>query len=286
VLNIEFVEKPPKESNLFWISVSKIKTFQSCKAKYYFNYIEKLPRKDWPHIHFGKFLHEVLEFFQREIINGNLNQDHIILKACFAKAYEKFKEKITAEQKDEAFTILCKFLEVRANRKKQNLLSKPLYVERPFNLIMENELLINGFIDFIQEDVDQMLHVSDYKTNKDKKYLVKDLFQLKTYSWVLFLLNEDLAKIRTSYSMLKFNFDEIVNEFVKDQVMETGDYFMQCATEMRDEKLFRANPSGLCKTCDYLESCKTGIDFVSMLEAKKAKRDGKTRLPTFGEVDW
>jgi CRISPR/Cas system-associated exonuclease Cas4 (RecB family) len=282
----QFVEKPPKESKLFWISVSKTKTFQTCKSKYFYTYIEKLPRKDWPHIHFGKFLHEVLEFFQREILNGNKDPDNVILKLCFNKSYQNFKTKILPEQKKEAYDILCGFLEFRANKKKKNILSQPLFVEKPFNLIVNDELLINGFIDFLQQDTDGMLHVSDYKTNKDKKYLIKDLFQLKTYSWILFLENEGLQNIRTSYSMLKFNFDEIVNEFAREDVMSVGEYFIESAKEMKEEKLFRANPSPLCKTCDFLDHCTVGVDFLNMLEAKKAKKDGKVHLPAFGVTDW
>ena len=45
------------------LSVSKVKTFDDCKAKYRYTYIEKLPRKEWSFHIFGSFLHLVLEEF-------------------------------------------------------------------------------------------------------------------------------------------------------------------------------------------------------------------------------
>jgi len=282
----EFLVEAPKKSNLFWLSASKIKNFQTCKAQYYFRYVERLPKKEWPHLYFGKFLHEVLEFFQKEIKAGNTAPDNVILKECFKRSYDNYSKKIDAAQKMEAFNILCQFLVKRAEKKKENKISIPLYIEKPFNLVLNDDILVNGFIDFVHEDYDKLIHVTDYKTNKEKKYLLKDLFQLELYSYILSLEDESLERIRASYSLLKLGFDEIETEFSRDKIMKTGDYIVKCAEEIRSEKLFRAKPSGLCNYCDYLDHCKEGEDFVKMLDAKKAKKDGKIHLATYGETSW
>ena len=50
------------------ISVSKAKTFDGCKKKFDFCYVQKLPRKDWDFHIFGKFCHSVLETFQVSVV--------------------------------------------------------------------------------------------------------------------------------------------------------------------------------------------------------------------------
>lgn len=277
---------PEKGSSLFWISVSKIKVFDSCKAKYYYQYIEKLAKKPQPFQYFGKFLHEVLEFFQKEIIKGNTNLDNIILKECFHKSLEGgYKDKITIEQKNEAYLILLDYLKLRAELRKLNKLPKLLQVEKPFNLLINDEIFLNGFIDFVNEDSDKLINVVDYKTNKDKKYLAKDFLQLEVYSYILFLEQLELEKVRGTYSMLKFGFDEIPKEFSRESQIGKGEYFVEKVNQMRDEKFFRANPSGLCSFCDWLDQCNTGQDFVKMLEAKKRKKE-RNSLPVYGEGKW
>src|SRR5690606_681164 len=87
------------------LSVSKVKTFDSCKAKYKYSYIEKLPKKEFEFHIFGTFCHDVLENFHLKLIElakeGNIsdkNKDDAqidrwpeIMKICFTEAVETFK---------------------------------------------------------------------------------------------------------------------------------------------------------------------------------------------------
>ncbi len=50
-------------------------------------------------------------------------------------------------------------------------------VEKDFYINLNNKVLLNGFIDRIQIDPDGLIHVADYKTTKDPKYL-KDFFSV------------------------------------------------------------------------------------------------------------
>ena len=88
------------------LSVSKVKTFKDCKAKYQYSYIEKLPRKEWDFHIFGKFLHEVLENFHKCIIEGNTNRHNVIMTDVYKTASFNWKDKLTTDQKTEAQEIL------------------------------------------------------------------------------------------------------------------------------------------------------------------------------------
>ena len=297
VTSTEVLEERPKHISLLSLSVSKAKTFKECQAKFKFSYIEKLPRKERDYHIFGKFLHEVLEKFHKELLNGNTEPYNIIMSKCFKSAYESFKTSITAEQIKESKDIITKYLTKLINDKVIGKESQVLSVEKEFYININDRILLNGFIDRIQLDYDGILHVGDYKTTLllDKKALdgiftdsdkykryKKDLFQLKTYAYVMMLEQPDLMEIRTSYIMLRHNFHSIEKVFKRDEIMKMGDEFVEYANKIEEEKLYRPNVNVLCSWCEYAEKdiCKEGFDFA---ERQKDKANfGKNH----GEVNW
>lgn len=263
---------PQDRSKFLNLSVSKVKTFKTCKAKYHFCYVQKLPRKEWDFQIFGKFLHEVLERFHGDIIKGCKDPDHILMKKSFGDSLEKWGSKMDGDMKKECFDILANYLIKRNDNK--STLPEVLEVEKEFFININDSVLLNGFIDVVQRDSDGVLHVADYKTSKHKKYLKNDFMQLKTYAYAMCLEDPSLDKIRCSYVMLRYNFDLIDIEFTRDEVMETEGEFQKFAKTIDKEKLFRPTPSPLCKFCDYLNNCDDGLEKMGM-----AKGD-------FGERNW
>lgn len=269
----QLINKRIRKPEIIPLSVSKVKTFLQCKAKYKFSYIDKLPKKEWDYHIFGKFLHEVLEFFHQRIIEGYNGPDHSLMKEIFDKSLKgTWGHKMTLEQKKECHQILSKYLLKRS--KEKETLPTTLHVEKSFNVLVDNTLLINGFIDVVQRDLDGVLHVADYKTSKDKKYLKKDFFQLKTYAYVMCLEDPTLEKVRCSYIMLRHDFDPIEVEFSRNDVLEVEKYYLDKAADIRKEKLYRPNPSPLCGYCDFLSECDTGQQKMGIVKK------------SFGKTDW
>ena len=245
----------PEDYQSIFLSVSKAKTYKDCKAKYRFCYLEKLPRKEWDFHVFGKFLHEILERHFKKVISGVTDAPNIILSAAWKEAYAEWKPKLTQEQITEAKEICNLFLKDWAASKNP---PKVVSVEKPFYIDIDGKVLLNGFIDRIQMDHDGVLHVSDYKTTKNKKYLKNDYFQLQTYAFVMCLEDPTLKKVRTSYSLLRHGFESIIKEFERDEIMEIEKTFLDYAEKIAEEKLFRPNPTRLCGFCDYIDSCDAG----------------------------
>lgn len=251
------------------LSVSKSKVYDNCNLEYYYKYIERLPKKERDFHILGSFAHEVLENFQITLMN-NPNLDYYkLMSRCFkwSSKSPEWSEKIKRTTKtinkedvvikDEAKRVLSDYLEmIKAST------SKVLYVEKPFHLALDNRILVTGYIDLIQKDDDGVLHIADYKTSKDKKYVVKDFFQLKTYAFALFLENPELEKIRTSYIMLRLQSEFITKEFTRDKILPIESVFLDKAKEIQEEKLWRPNPKFLCKFCDFLEHCTSGKDYL------------------------
>lgn len=265
----------PGEQLSIALSVSKVKTFKDCKAKYKFGYIEKLPRKDWEHHIFGKFLHEILENFHQKQIDGDNSPLNVLLTECFKKSSENWKNKISIAQKKESQEILMGYLKKLTIEKSKGEAPTFLKAEKDFYINIDDKILLNGFIDRVQLDPDGVLHVADYKTSKSKTYLKKDLFQLLTYAFVMCLEDPSLTKVRTSYIMLRHNFEAIQQEFTREEIMKVEKIFLQYAEDIEKEKLFRPNPTPLCNYCDYLDHCDAGQEYTGNYSGKN-----------FGETNW
>lgn len=238
------------------LSVSKVKTFKDCKAKFLFCYIEKLPRKDWEYHVFGKFMHEILERYYKFLLEGCQDKPNVILTRAWKDSFQNWKEKLTPDHITEAKQICGTFLQKLVEEKD----SQPAVIaaERSFYIDIDGKVLLNGFIDRIQIDVDGVLHVTDYKTTKNKKYLKNDFFQLLTYAFVMCLEDPTIKKVRASYILLRHDFEMLVKDFSREEIMSVEQTFLEYAEKINAEKLYRPSPSKLCDYCDYLEVCEAG----------------------------
>lgn len=263
--------EPPVDLRL---SVSKTKTFLDCAAKYKFSYIEKLPRKDWEFHTFGKFCHSVLEDFHQAYLEHNSQELlSVEMSKAFKKALIEYKEKMTPEMKKECWTIIDKYLRLVTTAKKNNLTANVIAVEKKFDFNVTENLVLNGMIDRIQIDDDNVIHVADYKTTKNKKYLKNDWFQLLTYAYVIVTEDPSITKVRASYILLRHDFEYITTEFDIAEIMTIKDKYIEYARQMNTEKDFKPNPTALCNYCDYLNLCPEG----------KSKSYNQN---IYGEVTW
>lgn len=239
------------------LSVSKTKTFLDCKRKFDFSYIQKLPKKDWDHHIFGKFCHKVLEEFHSVYINGSALPYNVVMSDAYKLALAEYKDKMNPEMKKECWTLIDKYLRfVSAN--KNNLPSNVVSVEKRFEFPVGENIILNGAIDRIQIDDDNVVHVCDYKTVKNKKYIKDDFFQLLTYAYVIISEDPSIKKVRASYILLRHDFEYITTEFNTKEILKVKDQYIEYARQMSTEKEFKPNPTVLCNFCDYLDRCPEG----------------------------
>jgi CRISPR/Cas system-associated exonuclease Cas4 (RecB family) len=258
------------------LSVSKAKTFSECKKKFEFSYVLKLPKKEMFYHTFGKFMHKVLEDFHKiylENLPGYQDPYHITIASCFKAAREEYKKDMTPEMLKEAYDLTNKYLKIVSKDKKDGLVANVIAVERNFELNIDDKVVLNGMIDRVQLDSDQVIHVADYKTSKNKKYLVNDFFQLLTYAYIIISENPDIDKVRASYIMLRHDFEYITKEFKRDEILAMKDKFLNYAEMIKEEKDYPATITALCPYCDFNQSCGPYLE----KQAKSMK---------YGEVEW
>lgn len=259
-----------KESTLPIVSYSRITTYKTCPKSYKFAYIDKLPRLDKPYTVFGQFCHGVLERFHKEHIKGTELPIEDVMKNCFIDEKKKWMQKLTNEQVREAFSIMQDYLDYVSASKMANVIN----VEKEICVQIDDILTLYGFIDRVQLDDDGIIHIVDYKTTKDERFL-KDRTQLLLYAYVLYLENKDIQKIRTSYIMLKHKMKLLITEHTVAELIEAKDKLIKTWDTIVSDKLHRADPiAWKCKNCDFIKHCKEG---QNLMGAKKQ---------TFGEIVW
>ncbi len=241
--------------SLYKISVSKAKTFESCKKKFHFNYTLKLKPKDFLFFDYGKMLHMVLEDFHLALMADPSMSQSAVMGKCFKEAQKKYGAKLSEDDMKEAYRTIDEYLQILAAEETP---AEIIGVEKNFKLDIDDVVTVIGMIDRCQKDPDGMLHVLDYKTSKNMKYYEDDFFQMQVYSYVMMMEDPSIQNIRCSYMFLRHGFTCITKEFNRQEIMGMKQTFIDYANNMQTEKEFPASASYLCNWCGFLDYCPEG----------------------------
>lgn len=239
------------KSKLLKLSASAVKTYEQCPRKYYFNYIERAPKKQWDHFDLGNVCHRALELFHLEYMNNGLEKcktlTNLMTKSFSAarKEFPKANNKIIAEAKD----LLKDYL------KSVQATGMPVVkgVETSFNLKLGKDILLRGFLDRLDIMKDTRFRIIDYKTTKNVKYL--DEFQLLVYG--LWLKNEhpDIKSFRGSYVLLRHGSKMKEFDFNMEDVGKLEKKLLDYASKINGEEEWPPIPTPLCNWCDFKGIC-------------------------------
>lgn len=262
--SVQAVEVTASTPRLRSVSYSEVNTFKMCPQRYRFAYILRMPTVQKPYTLFGNFCHEILQDFHKEFkdsvptVESMKNKMKDIFNDCTKR--EKYKS-LTKDQKLEAYDIMKKYLKVSIDEVTNNKFPKIIDVEKKIWETVSNNFIFNGYIDRLQLDDDGVIHVIDYKTTKDKKYL-KDRTQLMLYSYFV-AINNKCDRVRTSYIMLKHNMQYLTTEYQMNELLDVKNKFEWQWNEIKNEKLFRPNARfDTCTICDYVNSCNEGAELM------------------------
>lgn len=235
------------------LSVSRAKSFEQCPRKYYYHYVERLPRLQQDHFDLGVLIHGALEYFhyvfRKDGMELNLSR---LMSAAFKKQYNKMIKEITvsAEVVKEAKELLAQYL----RQIKKGIGSEIIQVEEEFELPLNKKYGIKGVIDRVDLEEDGTYHIKDYKTNKNKKYM--EPFQLAAYGIYLFNRFPDIDTYKASYIMLRFDGAPISYTINKADVKKAKKKLIERGETITSEERWMKKPSILCKWCDFEQVCR------------------------------
>ena len=262
-------------------SPSSINTFKQCKRKYYYSYIEKLPRIENIHGVRGNIAHSTLEdFFDIDI--SRFTKDNYPLK--FKEAVQKLllhnwniqKERLdkldlNQDQKkfyfEETMLMVMNWVNQFISNLTKEIEKKKCSIQEAFIYLTpireekynSDNYSLQGYIDAIQH-IDNEVHIIDYKTNA--KFDMKDSIRLQLAIYCL-LYFEKHGKTPSKvgifflrHKLKMMNVDQELVQLAREEVELIHAHTSLC--EHVDD--YPRTVTGLCKwrtgQCDFYEVCK------------------------------
>lgn len=247
---------PFEQLALIDMSYSRFDTYLMCPAKYFYSYIEKLPRPFAPAAAMGNIIHGVLEEAEEDL---QLTELLMLMEEQRAK-YDPDRQ-IAPELIKHGFQILIDYVD-RHRDERPEVLGR----ETEFRIVVGSALIL-GYIDRIERRRDGRVQVMDYKSGgwEDRTNPLNNL-QLGLYAVVASRLWDSPGGVYSELYYLRsgnrkghfFTPDDLVA--VEARLTEVMD------TILEDHFFHPTNNSRICqRLCDYGKSgaCRIGHARVS-----------------------
>ena len=236
------------------LSNSRLKTYLSCKRKYYYNYVKKLAAheipKDMPQEHeIGTAVHEALKNLYSK---KNAYYDKEELK----RDLEKELDNVKGESELDKYLIslqkrkMDSFCEMEVKHFQDGW--KVLYCEKSFEVEFHGATLI-GQIDRIDKK-ENLIRVLDYKTGSYKLYNSNNFteatdFQLEFY----YLLASSLGNVECAFYDLKET--QVVPELFLEEKLAILQSHLQDLKTLEEVNFHKCEDTKECLYCPYTLIC-------------------------------
>jgi len=220
-----------------YLSASKIKTFETCKLKYKWQYMDKIykPMPETEERAFGRYLHRFLELYNKKntseiikILDEEINRD-IIKDEDLIKAISN------------AVGFLKRFDD-------KNLKSEE---EKSVKAYLKN-IKLGGKLDKLYRNGN--ITIIDFKTSK-KFYPGFNDLQLKFYALMMNLSEKvEVGRITNIVYFARPNkYEE--KTFTQQDIDYFKEYILDVADKMQNIRNFPPKKNNLCDFCQYKDEC-------------------------------
>ena len=243
-------ETESNQPSLIKLSASSVKTYSTCPRKYYLQYIEKAPKKQWPHFDLGNLCHHTLEGFHKHFLTTKYTKASSgkVMSDCFAKAREEYPNLLN-ELVIEAKAMLNDYLHnIHANG-----MPNVRFCEQPFEFEIAPDVMVRGYIDRLDITKTGQHRIIDYKTTKSAQYL--DPFQLLIYGLWLRREFPDIQEFTAAYVLLRHKSKLKDYSFNLEDLDDAQAKLIEYADTLRTENTWITIPSKLCNYCDFKGIC-------------------------------
>ncbi len=244
------------------ISYSALNTFQNCPLKYKFQNIERIKTSPSKEAVFGTILHSALNFLHQprplpptleellEFYNNSWNSE----------VYEDKQEEIAVMQ--QGIRILEDYYRTN-NPKNFKIIDLETFFSVPIGKILskennpaEEEIILSGKIDRIDQLQDGSLEIIDYKTAKNlpPQETVNNDLQLAIYQMGIQSRWPTLNKpIKLSLYFLKHGI-KLSSVRTPEQIKQIKERLLDLVKEIKTSD-FNPTPTPLCDWCGYQQKC-------------------------------
>ncbi len=232
------------------LSFTQLETYRFCPMKYLYGYVYRLPARPTPQMTLGTDLHECLEKFYQEVMQGRVPSQEE-LTGSFAHLHQRGRYGEPGQ--DEEYRKLGADLLTRFYGKHQGAFRAPLFVERPF-LLRLGDVALQGFVDRVDALPGGGVEVLDYKSGKPKERVdVDGQLQLLVYALAAREVFELEPKKVTFYYLQ--NGSALSFEPGPEALEQARQNILEIAGEIRSGDFTPTPSAGKCRRCDFRGIC-------------------------------
>jgi len=248
-------------------SYSKIDTFEKCKLKYKYKYIDKIIPKIPKSIeaYLGSCTHETLEWLYNEVLKGNIPLINEVIEDYSKRWIKNYTPDILINdinsKLEDYFNKGVEFL-LKYYLKYNPFNDNTLFLEEKIELDLldkqtNSENKIIGYVDRISfNEKNNEIEIHDYKTSSTlfQKEMTETSKQLAIYSMAAKKIFGEDKNVCLIWHFLAYN-NEICIRKNKEELEKIKDQLIEIIREIESTESFPPNPSKLCNWCEYKDIC-------------------------------
>lgn len=245
-------------------SHSRLSSFEQCRQKYKFRYIDKIKPDIEKSIeaHLGICIHDSLEWLYKEVLNGKLPELDDLIKKYTKRWQEDFKENFLIVKKqfkaEDYLNDGVKFL-IDYYVKHKPFKDGTLELEKRIFVTLEKDSphKIIGFIDRLTFNKEKnQYEVHDYKTANSlpPRHKFDEDRQLALYALAIKQLNGHDKTVVLTWHYLRHNI-QIFSNRTNEQLEKLKQDTLKLIHKIEITKDFPPKKSILCDWCEYKSIC-------------------------------
>ena len=226
----------------------RFRVFDTCRLRYRYQYLDRIPARLRPQDTAGSLVHRVLCDFFSKVPSDERKVERLtgLFEAGWAALSPRYLRMAGVEElRESAVEQLHLFAETH------DLSAEPLAVEPYFQVEVAPGVTLFGRVDRIDEEPDGTLHLIDYKTGSYEDEV--DARQLRLYA---IMAEASLGKPVTRLSFWYLdNGQNWTAELSDEERRSSRAELMAAIHEMEQVSHFPANIGVHCGHCPYLHAC-------------------------------
>ena len=249
---------------MVFYSHSKIETFEQCKLKFKFRYIDKIIPEIAKSIeaHLGEIVHKALEWLYIQVMENKIPSVNDVISFYSEKWQENYSEDMPIFNKaltaKDFFNRGVEFL-VNYYMKYRPFQDNTIATEKriEINLDVNGEKKLIGFIDRLSHNLENNeIEIHDYKTSNSvfAKNKVESSRQLALYSLAIKEMFGKEKNICMTWHFLAHDMKVCVRK-TNEELEKVRKEIIGIIDEIERTKNFPPTKSQLCYWCEYMDIC-------------------------------
>jgi RecB family exonuclease len=226
----------------------RFRVFDTCRLRYRYQYVDRVPARLRPQDTAGSLVHRVLCDFFSKLPQEERSEEQLI--RMFEQGWEALSPKYLRIKGVERLREES-IRQLRSFAAQQQSSAAPLLVEPYFQVELASGVTLFGRVDRIDEEADGSLHVIDYKTGSHPEEV--DAGQLRLYA---IMAEESLRRPVSRISFWHLDDGRIWTAGLSDDdKRRTRSDLLATVQRMSDISEFPPNIGPHCGHCPYLYAC-------------------------------